>query len=287
MDIECFCPRWGSENIPWPVFAQQVKNDGFAGVEVFPLGDMAKNEDMVAVLGDMGLSYILLQAELQEGPDFSRYIDALERNLYTLLSYQQASAKPRFIVSQTGREYYSMAQMEVCFELCNRVSRESSIPIIQETHRNKWSYAAHVVKDYLLAFPALELALDLSHWVCVSESYLEDQDDAIDLAIRHTKHIHARVGFPQGPQVTDPRAPENQEALRHHLGWWDRWIAHLAATGSRAATITPEFGPYPYMAYLPHTTQPLSDQYALNCWMKQLLEERYATLRNHGGNGYQ
>ncbi|SEL63389.1 hypothetical protein [Parapedobacter koreensis] len=280
MDIEFFCPRWGSEHVPWQVFAQRIKDDGFAGVEVFPLGDRTSNEDMVAILSDMGLSYILIHAELEEGADFGRYLNALERNLYALLSYQHASAKPRFIVSQTGREYYSRDQMAVCFDLCNRISQESSVPIIQETHRNKWSYAAHVVKDYLMAFPTLELALDLSHWVCVSESYLEDQEDAIALAIQHTKHIHARVGFPQGPQVTDPRAPENREALHHHLGWWDRWIKHLAKTGNRSATITPEFGPYPYMAYLPHTTQPLSDQYELNCWMKQLLERRYATVQD-------
>lgn len=280
MRIDFYCPRWGSEHIRWPVFAQRVKTDGFAGVEVFPLGDMGRNEDMVDTLTDMGLSYILLHAELEEGPNFSRYLDALERNLYALLSYQHATAKPRFIVSQTGREYYTRAQMETCFALCERISQESSIPIIQETHRNKWSYAAHVVKDYLKAFPRLELALDLSHWVCVSESYLEDQQEAVDLAIRHTKHIHARVGHPQGPQVTDPRTPENQEALNHHLAWWDRWIDQLKQLDYPCATITPEFGPYPYMAYIPQTTQPVADQYELNCWMKQLLTERYVVKMN-------
>ena len=275
MNIDFFCPRWGSESIPWPLFARRIKNDGFAGVEVFPLGDRQKNEDMVAVLSDRGLSYILLQAELKEGADFRRYVDALERNLYTLLEYQGQDAKPRFIVSQTGREYYSRAQMEVCFDLCNRISQESAISIIHETHRNKWSYAAHVVKEYLLTFPALELALDLSHWVCVSESYLEDQNDAVDLAIRHAKHIHARVGFTQGSQVTDPRTPENGEALHHHLAWWDRWVGHMIAAGSPTATITPEFGPYPYMACMPNTTRPLADQYEVNLWMKQMLRKRY------------
>ena len=276
MKIDFFCPRWGSEDLSWPSFAKRIKNDGFAGVEVFPLGEMRKNEEMVAVLGDLGLSYILLHAELVEGADFDRYLDALERNLYALLSYQNREAKPRFIVTQTGREYYTKAQMEACFALCDRISQESSIPIIQETHRNKWSYAAHVVKDYLVSFPQLELALDLSHWVCVSESYLEDQQDAVDLAIRCTKHVHARVGHPQGPQVTDPRTPENREALNHHLAWWDQWIDHLERMGHSSTTNTPEFGPHPYMAYLPHTRRPVAEQYEINCWMKRLLEARYA-----------
>lgn len=277
MQIDFYCPRWGSEQIGWPQFGAQVKQEGFVGVEVFPLGDTPNNTDMVEVLGDAGLSYILLHAELQEGKDFNRYIHALERNLYALLEYQNQDAKPEFIVTQTGREYYSREQMEACFAICDRISRESSIKIIQETHRNKWSFAAHVVKDYLMEFPSLELALDFSHWVCVSESYLEDQEEAVELAIRHGRHLHARVGFLEGPQVTDPRAPENEEALKHHLAWWDQWITHLTEMGADRATITPEFGPYPYMQYRPFTKQTLASQWEINCWMRQMLNERYQT----------
>jgi len=277
MQIDFYCPRWGSEHTGWPLFATQVAQAGFVGVEVFPLGDKPNNTDMIDVLGDAGLSYILLHAELEEGKDFNRYKAALERNLYTLLEYQTRDAKPRFIVSQTGREYYSYAQMEECFAICDRISRESSVKIVQETHRNKWSFAAHVVKDYLKRFPDLELALDFSHWVCVSESYLEDQNDAIELAIKHGRHLHARVGFPEGPQVTDPRAPENETALMHHLAWWDRWVAHLTKIGVGCATITPEFGPYPYMQYSPFTTDPVASQWEINCWMMRLLKARYAS----------
>src|SRR5690554_3287174 len=111
MKIDFYCPRWGSEDIGWPQFATRVTREGFVGVEVFPLGDKPNNADMVDVLGDAGLSYILLHAELQEGKDFNRYKDALERNLYALLEYQRHDTKPQFIVSQTGREYYSRTQM--------------------------------------------------------------------------------------------------------------------------------------------------------------------------------
>jgi hypothetical protein len=278
MQIDFYCPRWGGEDVPWRRFAQRVKREGFVGVEVFPLGDKSKNTEMVDVLAGEGLAYILLHSELHEGQDFNRYVKALERNLYDLLRYQRQDAKPQFIVSQTGREYYSRSQMEICFAICDRISRESSVKIIHETHRNKWSYAAHVVKDYLTAFPGIELALDLSHWVCVSESYLEDQVDAVELAITRSSHLHARVGFPEGPQVTDPRAPENREALKHHLAWWDRWVEYRKQSGSSCTTITPEFGPYPYMPRLPSTGQPIADQWEINCWMRRLLKARYGEL---------
>lgn len=278
MEIDFFCPRWGAETIDWSTFAKKVKTDGFSGVEVFPLADMANNVDMIDALSDQGLNYILLHTELVEGADFPKYLRALEHNLYTLLDYQNYSARPKCIVSQTGREYYNKEQMKACFALCDRIAQESGIPIHHETHRNKWSFAAHVVNDYLIEFPQLTLALDLSHWVCVSESYLEDQQEAVERAIKRSKHLHARVGHPQGPQVTDPKAPENREALNRHLAWWDSWILHQAAAGTERATITPEFGPHPYMAYLPNTTTPLADQYAINHWMKELLQQRFAAL---------
>ncbi|AIM36423.1 sugar phosphate isomerase/epimerase [Sphingobacterium sp. SG20118] len=276
MEIDFFCPRWGSESVGWGKFASRIKRDGFAGVEVFPLDNALKNKDMLAVLNDNRLSYILLHTELNEGPKFDRYLDALERNLYALLTYQDTTSSPEFIVSQTGREYYTRSQMETCFVLCDRIMKESGIKIIHETHRNKWSYAAHVVNEYLKNFPSLELALDISHWVCVSESFLEDQEDAVERAIQHTRHIHARVGFPQGPQVTDPRTRENQVALQHHLAWWDRWIKYLKEEGAQRATITPEFGPSPYMFCFPNTSKPVADQYQINCWMRELLYNRYS-----------
>lgn len=277
MQIDFYCPRWGAERIGWLQFATQLVQAGFVGVEVFPLGDKPNNTDMIDVISDMGLFYILLHNEPFEGKDFSRYKDALERNLYALLEYQNRYATPEFIVSQTGREYYSKVQMAECFAICDRISQESSVKIIQETHRNKWSFAAHIVNDYLVDFPSLELALDFSHWVCVSESYLEDQNEAVEAAIRRGRHLHARVGFPEGPQVTDPRAPENEIALTHHLAWWDRWITYLKETGCGRATITPEFGPYPYMHYSPFTTNPITSQWEINCWIMQLLKERYAS----------
>jgi len=280
MKIDFFCPRWGLESVDWVEFARKIKGDNFDGVEVFPLDQERQNGKMVDVLNDNGLDYILLHDELKEsGSTFKRYIDALERNLYLLVEYQNHQIKPKYIVSQTGREYFSMEEMQRCFEICDRIAQESGIQILQETHRNKWSYAAHIVKQYLIKFPSLRLALDLSHWICVSESFLEDQHDAVELAIKHTDHIHARVGHTQGPQVTDPRTEENKEALEHHLAWWDRWIAQLIQKGKYSTTITPEFGPYPYMAYIPNSRKPVAEQYEINVWMMQMLKNRYNTLK--------
>jgi len=255
-----------------------VKDAGYDGVEVYPLQVPHEKYEMLEQLRLHDLEFSLLHTEMKEGKDVKKYYAALERNLYELATYQTSDMKPQFITSQTGREYYTMEQMAECFSICDRMSTETGI--IHETHRNKWSYAAHVVKAYLQKFPSVQLALDFSHWVCVSESYLEDQQDTIDAAIQRSVHLHARVGHIEGAQVTDPRAPENAEALQHHLGWWDKWMTYLVKTNAEKCTITPEFGSYPYMSFKPFTKEPLADQWEINCWMKGLLKNRYTQTLN-------
>jgi hypothetical protein len=53
--------------------------------------------------------------------------------------------------------------------------------------------------------------------------------------------------------------------MAYHLGWWDIAIAHQLRAGASYCTITPEFGPNPYMPSLPYTRQPLADQWDLKC----------------------
>lgn len=274
--IRFFCARWGHEKIPWKEFVQMVKEEGFSGVEIIALRFPEQKQDMLDALADSGLSYSLIQTEKKEGADFQKYLLSLHQSLREIAeTYRTRKSQPEFIVSHTGREYYTMEQMAECFRVCDQVSRESGIPIIQETHRFRWSYAAHVVKDYLIRYPELRLALDLSHWFCVSESYLEDQEEALTLAIDRTVHVHARVGHTQGPQVTDPRIPENAAAMEAHLKYWDRWIDLLRRKGVPTCTITPEFGPYPYCIHSPANNLPIADLWEINCWMKNLLSSRY------------
>jgi hypothetical protein len=106
---------------------------------------------------------------------------------------------------------------------------------------------------------------------------LADLTDEVSLAISRTDHIHSRVGHPEGPQVNDPRAPEWEEVLYAHLGWWDR-IAELHAQKGTTLTITTEFGPAPYMPAMPYTQMPLVSQWDVNVHMMHLLKDRYQSI---------
>ena len=180
------------------------------------------------------------------------------------------------IDSQTGKDYFTFEQNNKLIERASEHSRACGVEVFHETHRNKFTFAAHITFDYLKRIPGLRITLDVSHWINVAESFLQDQPDAMELAIQRTEHIHARVGYPEGPQVPDPAAPEWNEALQHHLHWWDKIIERKQSESNSMVTITPEFGPHPYMVHLPYSQVPISNQWENNIYMLNLLKERYS-----------
>ena len=107
------------------------------------------------------------------------------------------------------------------------------------------------------------------------ESLLEDQPETLEKTLPRVRHIHARVGHAQSPQVADFRAPETAPELQAHLAWWDRIVALRRADGADYMTITPEFGPAPYTFSQPYTRQLVSNAWELNVAMLALLRERY------------
>jgi hypothetical protein len=145
------------------------------------------------------------------------------------------------------------------------------VPILHETHRGRFSFHTATLLPYLEKFPELELVGDLSHFCTVSESLLADQQQILELIIPHIRHLHARVGHEQGPQVNNPFAPEWQEHMDVFLSWWKQIIQHRKAEGNDQFSITPEFGPAPYMPAMPFTQEPLSNQWELNCSIKDYL----------------
>ncbi len=277
MKLKFFCPRWGAEDQEWEPFLQSVREAGYAGIEWFPYSRPGDHTGVVRLLEKYGLEFTIVmdvtgQSELKS---FTEYLDQFERQLRDLAAIRTGNLSPLLISAQTGREFYTPEQVNECLLRSRRVSEETGIPVYQETHRNKWSFAAHAVYRQLQLQSDFYLTLDVSHWFCVSESYLHDQQAAVDLAVVHARHIHARVGYIEGPQVWEPAAPEYAEALNEHLKIWDKWVRQMKDLGAPCCTITPEFGPPPYLVFANRTGTPFQEQWRLNLWMKDLLEKRY------------
>jgi sugar phosphate isomerase/epimerase len=275
MKIKFFCPRWGFENIPWETFLADVKDAGYAGIEWFPFSEKSDYQKVIKLLQQHELEFCIVMAVLKHYEKFEDYLSVLKDQLFELAAIRNDDYVPLHITAQTGREYYTSEQIEKILACCKEISKQTKIPVYQETHRNKWAFAAHAVRPLLEKHPDLPLTLDVSHWFCVSESYLEDQQATVEMAIKHARHIHARIGHTQGPQVWEPLAPEYAEALEAHLKIWDKWIQTKLKEGATYCTITPEFGPPPYMVFANREGSPNQEQWRLNYWMKSFLEKRY------------
>ena len=272
MNIDFFCPRWGSEELAWPVFLDKVIAAGYQGVEYGVPNDASEQElETVWNLTKQRNIPIIPQHFGTYEADFQAHSDAYSAWFEKIKPY----AMP-FVNSQTGKDFFSVEQNKSLIDIAAAFTKATGVKVYHETHRNKFGFAAHIARQYLEALPNLRITLDASHWVCVAESYLADQPEALQLAIERTDHIHARVGYPEGPQISDPRVPEWQEAVEVHLGWWDKVVA-LKEQENQSLTITPEFGPYPYLVRLPFTCQPLVSQWEVNVHMMELLRERYCT----------
>lgn len=285
-EIKFLCPRWGYEGTPWRQFLSEVKEAGYAGIEWFPFGEEGGSSaaEVVAILNELELDFSIVMTVTKPVKGFEDYLGLLRNDLRQLSTIAAGGKIPLFITAQTGREFFSEAQVLNCLDVCDEVASATGIPILQETHRNKWSFAAHTVHPILRKRKNLALTLDISHWFCVSESYLEDQQTAVDEAIRHTRHIHARVGNTESPQVWDPSLEEYHEALEAHTAVWDRWIRNMQDHGATTCTITPEFGPPPYLVRGNRQISLTREQWRLNLWMKQYLTTRYMGAPPTAGN---
>lgn len=268
MEIKYICPLWGSEHMDLNDFFIKVLENGFDGVEmVLPFDDDYTGfvRDLIARTGMILIGHQHLPPKIETAGD---YLERMEAFLLHLASFD-----PMLINSHTGRDFYSFEDNCRIIEQVAKISESSGIPIVHETHRGRFSFSTYTTKLYFDKFPELKIAADFSHWCCVSESLLEDQEAILTEAINRSAHIHARVGNSESPQVNHPGAPEHRTALERHLHWWQQIVDKRKEEGCKILTITTEFGPEPYLQTLPFTNKPVADQWEVNVFMKDFLKE--------------
>ncbi len=272
MDIVFACTAWGSRFGSNPcsskAWLHEVKEAGYDAVEVGAPQTASERKDLVHMLADADLQYVAQQ--WTHGESASIHSDHFEEQYRNALELN-----PLLVNSHTGRDIFSLDDNLSILTHAQSVEESCGVPVVHETHRGRWSFSGPGTKAVLDAMPTVKLAADFSHWCCVHESLLEDQDATVAQAVQHAYHVHARVGFSQGPQVPHPAAPEWTEVLERHLSWWDAIIAARTADGTKTLVICPEFGPQPYMPTVPFTQQSIADQWQINVWMLNLLKKRY------------
>ncbi len=250
---------------PMRAFLSRVAADGFDGAEMFqPL--LTEHPQHVRELeAEYGLLPPIIDI-ITEGASPEEHRGSFDRALAEALKYD-----PRLVNSHTGRDIFPFAENVDLFRHAIQRSKEVGVPVVHETHRFRPTYSAPETRRYLEELPELMLNADLSHWMVVHESDLTDQSETVDLALERSRHIHARVGFEEGPQVNDPRGSEWAGHVARHIELWQRVVDACCRAGVERLSITPEFGPPPYAPTTPGTNEAVSDVWAINVFMKDLL----------------
>ena len=252
-------------------FCASAKKEGYDGIEMWWPGEKKGQDDLFAALKKHSLAVGFLAGTGES--DYRKHVDSFKRMIDAVANNNVQ--KPLYINCHSGKDYFSYNENKAFIDHTTALSKQTGILICHETHRARMLYSAPAAKQYMQQNPELKLTFDVSHWCNVSESLLQDQPETMTLAVDRAEHIHARIGHPQGPQVSDPRAPEFEGAVKAHMGWWDRIVARKTEKGERLTILT-AFGPPDYMPTLPYTRQPLADQWAINVHMMHLLRKRYS-----------
>ncbi|MDF2657593.1 MAG: xylose isomerase protein [Paenibacillus sp.] len=242
---------------------EKIAEAGYGGVE-FTLPSQDKWKQFRELLERYNLAFI---AQIVTRDDHISSFESLAR--------QAAEFNPVKIVSHSAKDSMSYEDQLHFFEKALAVEEAISVPVAHETHRGRAMFTPWATSKLLRQFPELKITADFSHWCCVCESLLQDQSENMSIALDRAIHIHGRVGYAEGPQVADPRAPEYSREVRAFVNWWLEICKRRASDGYATMTFTPEFGPPGYMHTLPFTKQPVTDVWDVNKWMNQFFIEKY------------
>ena len=270
--INYLYPHWGSEHLTAAGFIKLITDHGFQGIEMNLPNDNIFEIELLDELQKARNLYpnfiVVLQQVLPvEAETVDEYISNVLKQLKRTLPYQ-----PDFINSHSGKDHYSFDENCKIIEAVESFSDINNIPIYHEIHRGRFTFHSTTTLAYLEKYPDLKLVGDLSHWCVTSESMLQDQEHILQKIFPRIKHIHARVGFEQSPQVNNPFAPEWEDNLKQFTVWWQQIINEHQ--NMEEFTITPEFGPYPYMPQTPFNQMPLANQQELNIEMRDYLKRK-------------
>ncbi|WP_088549603.1 sugar phosphate isomerase/epimerase family protein [Paenibacillus aquistagni] len=265
MRISMYKALWGMDGDMEAQF-RRIAEAGYSGIEAHPPAD-EHTESFKQLLQQYNLDYIALIATSGKNHALS-FARQVERCL---------DLNPVLINSHSGKDSMPFAEQVAFFQETLRIEAQAGVPIAHETHRGRAMFTPWTTKLLVEELPALKLTADLSHWCCVCESLLEDQQECLTFLFRHVVHIHARVGYAEGPQVPHPGAPEYERELHAHEQWWREICLKRQEEGQHLMTFTAEYGPPGYMHTLPFTNQPVSDLWEVCSWMANRLEKQYMT----------
>jgi len=266
MQTKYFCSTWGMSGDLRADLAK-IKQAGYDGVETGIPSKAKERALLKSLLADLDL--LLIVQQWTDGETADAHCNSFKRQYEAALPFT-----PLLVNSHSGKDFYSLQDNLKIFNYAAKLEDKHAVPIAHEIHRGRPTFSTMSTMALLDALPDLKLVADFSHWCCVHESLLQNQQQALLRAAQNSVHIHARVGYMEGPQIPDPRDPAWQQHVDIHLGWWQETVDRRQKDGSKIVTICPEFGPAPYMLKRPFRGEPIAEQWEINLFMMRFLKKR-------------
>lgn len=266
MKLQLFRTFWGVTE-PFAVAAEEAAAAGFDGLEL-PLpqepGARAAFETLLSYRQRPWIAEICTAGSYvpRRRASLGEHCEDLEQGLRAC-----APLSPTRVNCMAGLDAWELEDSLHLFEHGMNVAARLGLELCFETHRSRSLFNPWVTRKVVSVLPEIRLTADVSHWCVVAERLMDEEMDTIEAIAPNVRHIHARVGYDQGPQVPHPGAPEHQYALAVHQQCWERFWEAQCRAGLEKLTMTPEFGPDGYLQKLPFTQAPVADLWALNTWI--------------------
>jgi sugar phosphate isomerase/epimerase len=270
MKLLILCPQWGLEHLTLEDFFEKVSSAGYNGIDTWVPENAIERNKFIRLLDEYRLSIVGHQHQAT-GRSIDEYCKSYEYYLNLTME-----CNPLLINSHSGRDYFSSDEQLRVIDIAEEFSIKNNITVAHETHRGRLGFSPYNASILFNCRPEMKITADFSHWTCVTESFLENCSEIVNEAVKRTKHIHARVGHTQGPQIPDPRSPYWEKELLFFTELWSSIIKNHTALKSEYLTITTEFGPPPYMPTNLNDNKPVADQWEINVFMKDWLLDKLA-----------
>jgi sugar phosphate isomerase/epimerase len=266
MKLQTFKTLWGHEGTLNSAIGEALQA-GFDGIEGPAPENASDAGQLEARLKETDLAYI---AEITTAgsyvPERSASLQDHLHSFETKLEHSM-QLQPLFITCLGGCDAWPEDDNLEFFSAAMKLAKGAGVRLSFETHRSRALFNPWITQRMVSQLPEMLLTVDFSHWCVVCERLMDTELDVIHAIADNVQHIHARIGYEQGPQVPDPRAPEYDYALRAHQHWWEIiWQSQLNRH-FEITTLTPEFGPDGYLQQAPFSQQPVADLWELNRWV--------------------
>ena len=269
MNLKVFRHLWGVEDSLKDA-AHRFTALGYQGLEVH-VPEGGDINELKNVIRDNKLELIVLLTTPSDVFSVREHLISFRQQLQNA-----ASLEPTLINFHAGIDAWSQAQQGEFYGNALEEIKRLGLRVSFETHRGRPTYQPWNTDRLVSEFPTIQLTLDLSHWVVVCERIINDQLELIKRVADVCVHVHARVGHSEGAQVPDPRSVRYQAELLAHERWWRIIWESQKTRGFTTTTLTPEFGPDPYLQTDLNTGQPVANLVEICEWMTTRQKEQFA-----------